>query len=156
MLRLLVLILFPVLSFGQLKDTTGFLNKIASIESKGNYNVVGGASGKYFGKYQFSNIALREIGWGHITVSKFKVNKSVFPPEKQEQAMILLLDRYRYYLSKEISRYSENYFNSIHVSTAGILAAVHAVGFSEVKAYFKNCSSKTKVVERYLRLFSEY
>lgn len=154
MLKFLLIILIPVLVFSQ--NQTDFLEKLAQMESKGSYYVIGGSGNQYFGKYQFSNIVLREIGWGHITVSKFRCNKSIFPPSKQEEAMLLLLVVYERYLNKEIDKYSGKYFNGIYISKAGILAAVHATGFSQVRAYFKNSSTKTKLVEYYLKQFSEY
>jgi len=156
MKKALIILLLTITAYSQDLSLLGFLNKLSLQESKGNYYVIGGAGGNYIGKYQFSNIVLREIGWGHITVSKFKADKSIFPPEKQEEAMLLLLERYRYYLSKEINKYTEKYFNGIYITEAGILAAVHGVGYPEVKAYFSGRSSKPTVIQKYLKQFSAY
>lgn len=153
---LLLITILPILVFGNSKSFQNFLDKIAKEESGFSYTEIGGAGNKYFGKYQFSNIALREIGWGHITVRKFRSNKSIFPPEKQETAMLMLIDKYEYYLSREINKYSEKYFKGKYVTKSGIIAACHGVGYPQVLLYFKGKSTKTKLVERYLKQFSGY
>lgn len=157
MKRILILItILPILVFSKDLTIVGFLNELSQQESKGSYYEIGGAGNKYFGKYQFSNIALREIDWGHITLAKFRANKSIFSPDSQEQAMKLLIKRYKYHLKNEINKYSKTYFKGKYVTTAGILAACHGCGYPEVKKYFKGTSSKPKTIEKYLKQFSEY
>jgi len=147
-------LILPVILLSQ--DTQKFLDKLSYQESRGQYNVIGGKGGKYIGKYQFSHNILKQVGYGHVTVSKFRINKKIFPPSCQEKAMRLLLIQYETYLKREINKYSETYFKGKYVTKAGLLAACHGVGYPEVIKYFKGTSSKPSTIEKYLRQFSEY
>jgi len=154
MRKLWMILMLPALLFSQ--DLQKFLDKISYQESRGSYTVIGGKNGKYIGKYQFSNTVLSEIGYSNITVAKFKANKNIFPPELQEEAMRLLLKKYEAYLQSEINKYSGTEFNGVLITKAGILAAVHGVGYPQVKLYFKGKSTKTSLVTKYLKQFSVY
>ena len=120
--------------------------------------MIGGYKNQYFGKYQFSNIAMREIGWHHVTVNKFKTNKSIFTPDMQEEAIRLLIKETRLYLLDEINRYDGKVFRGIKISEAGIVAASHGAGYLNVKKYFKYNGEvrARKTIEQYLREFSRY
>lgn len=146
--------MLPALLFSQ--DLQKFLDKISYQESRGSYTVIGGAGGKYIGKYQFSNTVLSEIGFNYITVSKFRANRNIFPPTLQEEAMRLLLKKYEAYLQSEINKYAGTKFNGVLITKAGILAAVHGVGYPQVKLYFKGKSTKSSLVMKYLKQFSEF
>lgn len=154
MSKFILILLLPIFLFAN--DMQAFLNKISYQESRGDYTVVGGTGNKYIGKYQLSNNVLKQIGLGHITVSKFMNNKNIFPPASQEEAMRKLLLLYESFVEYEINKYSQKYFNGIYITKAGILAAVHNVGWPEVKRYFKGKSSKTSLISKRLKQFSEY
>lgn len=83
---------------------------------------------KAIGKYQFMPIALKQIGFGHITYDEFVKNPNIFPEKDQEIAMQRCLAFNRKVLSKHIDKYAGTVINGISITEKGILAMAHLAG----------------------------
>ena len=108
-----------------------FLEKLAYLESKGDYKIVN--SYGYMGKYQIGREALIDIGLGGISDKDFLSN-----PEIQELAMKMLLKRNKQILQSIIGRYTSKKIKGIYITESGILAASHAVGSGSVLKFLES------------------
>jgi len=120
-----------------------FLDHLAHRESSGRYHIVkSDPSGThvYLGAFQLSKIALKDIGV-QVDVNKFKKDPSVFPPEKQKEAVTQYLKKNEQYL-KNYFGYIGKTINGIEVTKSGLLAAAHLVGQGKVKKFLSTNGEK--------------
>ena len=86
----------------------------------------------YLGKYQFGRKTLNAIGFKDISNYEFLSN-----PEIQEEAMLVLLQKNKHTLRREIKKYVGETVNGIYITESGILAAAHLGGAGNVKKFFR-------------------
>ena len=99
-------------------------------ESSNNYKAVNQFG--YLGKYQFGRKTLNAIGFKDISNYEFLSN-----PEIQEEAMLVLLQKNKHTLRREIKKYVGETVNGIYITESGILAAAHLGGAGNVRKFFK-------------------
>lgn len=142
----------------QLRQLDLFLDKMGFLESTNNpdtVNVFG-----FIGKYQFGKSALKEVGYGHISVTEFKNNKSIFTEEMQRDAMIKFMKLNKRRMHKLIKRYDGKNVNGIFITESGMIAAAHLAGTGNVAKFLNSGEDfgdafNTKV-SKYLKEFSQY
>lgn len=118
-----------------------FLSKMSYLESKHDWRIISYAG--YIGKYQFGYLALKGVGLDTITVSKFKENPYIFPPDLQDSAMIRLTLLNYLYLKQCVR--SNIVINGIQLHWGNMLAASHLVGAGGFMTYYN--SNGTQIVK---------
>ena len=113
-----------------IKNHNKFLDDIGFRESSNNYKAVNQFG--YLGKYQFGRKTLNAIGFKDISNYEFLSN-----PEIQEEAMLVLLQKNKHTLRREIKKYVGETVNGIYITESGILAAAHLGGAGNVKKFFR-------------------
>ena len=117
-------------------DNAEYMNRLSHRESSGDWKIVGGYNNSYVGLYQFGNSALRDID-SDIRVRDFKRDPNCFPPEKQNEACVALMRKNAHYLRNYMYVVGDT-INGIEVSKAGLLAAAHLVGHTNVKRWIRS------------------
>ena len=112
------------------KSHNKFLDDIGFRESSNNYKAVNQFG--YLGKYQFGRKTLNAIGFEEISNYEFLSN-----PEIQEEAMLVLLQKNKHTLRREIKKYVGETVNGIYITESGILAAAHLGGAGNVRKFFR-------------------
>ena len=107
-----------------------FLDEVGFRESSNNYKAVNQFG--YLGKYQFGRKTLNAIGFNDISNYEFLSN-----PEIQEEAMLVLLQKNKHTLRREIKKYVGETVNGIYITESGILAAAHLGGAGNVRKFFR-------------------
>jgi hypothetical protein len=129
-------------SKGNLND---FLKKLAESESSNNWKSIKYIRrGKrkiprYVGKYQFGDIAFRDIG-SNVRVKDFVKNPNIWTEEQQDKDIVKLLNNNKHYLRKKgkfngYNHYIGKKINNIDITESGILAAAHLIGNKGVKKF---------------------
>ena len=113
-----------------IKSHNKFLDDIGFRESSNNYKAVNQFG--YLGKYQFGRKTLNAIGFEEISNYEFLSN-----PEIQEEAMLVLLQKNKHTLRREIKKYVGETINGIYITESGILAAAHLGGAGNVRKFFR-------------------
>ena len=136
-----------------IKSHNKFLDDIGFRESSNNYKAVNQFG--YLGKYQFGRKTLNAIGFEEISNYEFLSN-----PEIQEEAMLVLLQKNKYTLRREIKKYVGETINGIYITESGILAAAHLGGAGNVRKFFRKGhefedGNGTKMTSYMIR-FSDY
>ena len=135
------------------KSHNKFLDDIGFRESSNNYKAVNQFG--YLGKYQFGRKTLNAIGFDSISNYEFLSN-----PEIQEEAMLVLLQKNKHTLRREIKKYVGETINGIYITESGILAAAHLGGAGNVRKFFRKGhefedGNGTKMTSYMIR-FSDY
>lgn len=116
----------------------------SEFESKGIWNIANRFG--YIGKYQIGKLALLDMGYDSTWINElqssiymengtYKFDLSLFPPEKQNEAIIKYLKRIEnIYLNDIIKKYSNKKIDGIKITKAGILSASF-LGFSNVRKF---------------------
>jgi len=135
------------------KSHNKFLDDIGFRESSNNYKAVNQFG--YLGKYQFGRKTLNAIGFDEISNYEFLSN-----PEIQEEAMLVLLQKNKHTLRREIKKYVGETINGIYITESGILAAAHLGGAGNVRKFFRKGhefedGNGTKMTSYMIR-FSDY
>ena len=135
------------------KSHNKFLDDIGFRESSNNYKAVNQFG--YLGKYQFGRKTLNAIGFEEISNYEFLSN-----PEIQEEAMLVLLQKNKHTLRREIKKYVGETINGIYITESGILAAAHLGGAGNVRKFFRKGhefedGNGTKMTS-YMIIFSDY
>ena len=136
-----------------IKSHNKFLDDIGFRESSNNYKAVNQFG--YLGKYQFGRKTLNAIGFEEISNYEFLSN-----PEIQEEAMLVLLQKNKHTLRREIKKYVGETINGIYITESGILAAAHLGGAGNVRKFFRKGhefkdGNGTKMTSYMIR-FSDY
>ena len=113
-----------------IRNHNKFLDEVGFRESSNNYKAVNQFG--YLGKYQFGRKTLNAIGFKDISNYEFLSN-----PEIQEEAMLVLLQKNKHTLRREIKKYVGETVNGIYITESGILAAAHLGGAGNVRKFFK-------------------
>jgi len=113
-----------------IRNHNKFLDEIGFRESSNNYKAVNQFG--YLGKYQFGRKTLNAIGFKDISNYEFLSN-----PEIQEEAMLVLLQKNKHTLRREIKKYVGDTINGIYITESGILAAAHLSGAGNVRKFFR-------------------
>lgn len=111
------------------KSLVAFKQAVAFKESRGRYNVVNTLG--YMGKYQFGKSTLETIG-------VYNTDNFLDNPAMQEKAFNALLSLNKWYLRKEIEKYSGTVINGTTVTESGILAAAHLAGPGNIRKYLRS------------------
>ena len=113
-----------------IRDHNKFLDEVGFRESSNNYKAVNQFG--YLGKYQFGRKTLNTIGFEDVSNYEFLSN-----PEIQEEAMLVLLQKNKHTLRREIKKYVGETVNGIYITESGILAAAHLGGAGNVRKFFR-------------------
>jgi len=113
-----------------IRDHNKFLDEVGFRESSNNYKAVNQFG--YLGKYQFGRKTLNAIGFEDVSNYEFLSN-----PEIQEEAMLVLLQKNKHTLRREIKKYVGETVNGIYITESGILAAAHLGGAGNVRKFFR-------------------
>lgn len=137
-----------------------FLYALGQRESSNNpdtFNTLG-----YIGKYQFGKLALKDVGLGHVSYEKFVEDRSIFPEELQDSAVIKLMKLNEKRLEQLIDKYEHQVVAGIYVTRSGILAAAHLSGARNVQKFLRSNGRHNPAdaygtrLSDYLREFSGY
>ena len=113
-----------------IRNHNKFLDEVGFRESSNNYKAVNQFG--YLGKYQFGRKTLNAIGFKDVSNYEFLSN-----PEIQEEAMLVLLQKNKHTLRREIKKYVGETVNGIYITESGILAAAHLGGAGNVRKFFR-------------------
>lgn len=134
----------------QIDNIDGFLKKLAFKESTNDWMAIryykkGDIKHPaYVGKYQFGNIAFKDINSG-IRVNDFHENPHIWTEEQQDKDIIKLLKNNKHYLRKYY-KYIGKEINGIKITESGLLASSHLVGNKIVKK-FLNTGGETDLAD---------
>lgn len=135
------------------KAYTGFKEAVAYKESRGKYHIVNDFG--YLGKYQFGLETLKLIGI-------YNADQFLFNPELQEKAFMANLQRNKWVLRKDITRFEGKTINGVKITESGILAAAHLAGSGSVKKFLRSYGNDTfsdafgSSIRSYMKKFSGY
>lgn len=126
------------LSIGIPQCNIDFMVAVATIESGGKWDIVGGSGGKYYGAFQFGDAALTEVGLKGIDKKLFLNDTSL-----QLWAMNRLMAKNYIRLSDLIEEKHVPIHGGVRVgrymvTVSGLLAASHLVGVSNVRKFLKS------------------
>ena len=113
-----------------IRNHNKFLDEVGFRESSNNYKAVNQFG--YLGKYQFGRKTLNAIGFKDVSNYEFLSN-----PKIQEEAMLVLLQKNKHTLRREIKKYVGETVNGIYITESGILAAAHLGGAGNVRKFFR-------------------
>lgn len=120
----------------------------SKLESRGKYNIANKYG--YIGKYQIGKLALLDIKYDTSWIQKLQesiypvkdsvsghtnyyFDLSLFPPSKQEEAIIKLIKRNeKVYLKKTIEKYVGKTIDNVKITKAGILSASFLGSFNVI------------------------
>ena len=136
-----------------IRNHNKFLDEVGFRESSNNYKAVNQFG--YLGKYQFGRKTLNAIGFEDVSNYEFLSN-----PEIQEEAMLVLLQKNKHTLRREIKKYVGETVNGIYITESGILAAAHLGGAGNVRKFFRKGhefedGNGTKMTS-YMFIFADY
>ncbi|NRD21129.1 peptidoglycan-binding protein LysM [Winogradskyella eckloniae] len=135
------------------KSFEGFKEALAFKESRGNYFTVNSLG--YLGKYQFGKETLKLLGI-------YTPNQFLYNPELQEKAFIANIERNKWVLRKDISRFEGKLISGVKITESGILAAAHLAGPGSVKKFLRSYGNANSsdaygaTVKTYMKTFSGY
>lgn len=135
------------------KAYTGFKEAVAYKESRGKYQIVNDFG--YLGKYQFGLETLKLIGI-------YNADQFLFNPELQEKAFMANLQRNKWVLRKDITKFEGKTINGVKITESGILAAAHLAGPGSVKKFLRSYGNDTfsdafgSSIRSYMKKFSGY
>jgi hypothetical protein len=115
-------------------DISKFLKALAKRESSSNPKIINDLG--YIGKYQFGEMALKDVGLDDkINTEKFRKNPNIWPEREQDRAMIKLLKKNKIYLGEYLSEFEGKMINGIKITKSGLLAGSHLVGAGAIKQF---------------------
>ncbi|MCK7590858.1 peptidoglycan-binding protein LysM [Subsaxibacter sp. CAU 1640] len=135
------------------KAYNGFKEAVAYKESRGKYHIINDFG--YLGKYQFGLETLKLIGI-------YNADQFLFNPELQEKAFMANLQRNKWVLRKDITRFEGKTINGVKITESGILAAAHLAGPGSVKKFLRSYGNDTfsdafgSSIRSYMKKFSGY
>ena len=135
-------------------QTELFMDRIARIESGGNYKVVNQYG--MMGKYQFSPNTVRALGF-KMTPRQFLQNEDI-----QDTVMLAYMKANYRELKYLIDRYDGKTKHGIKITRAGILAGAHFAGSGGVTTYLTSDDTHGMVdgngtsIRQYMSSFSNF
>lgn len=117
------------------EELEAFIFELSMSEGSGNPDTINTVG--YIGTFSFGRAALKDVGYGHITLNDFKENPKIFPLEDQKDAVVKLLKINHSRLRVEINSYEGKVIDGITITKSGLLAAAHLAGPGGVKAYLR-------------------
>jgi hypothetical protein len=135
-------------------QTELFMDRIARIESGGNYKVVNQYG--MMGKYQFSPSTVRALGF-RMTPRQFLQNEDI-----QDTVMLAYMKANYRELKNLIDRYDGKTKHGIKITRAGILAGAHFAGSGGVVAYLTSNDEHGIIdgngtsIQKYMSSFSNF
>jgi hypothetical protein len=124
------------------KELNEFIDQLGYDESRNNWleiNKIGA-----FGEWQFMTTTLKYLGYGHITVRKFRKDPSIFPPELQRQILKELIQVNSIEMQDFINYYEGLEIDEVTITRAGILAACHLGGPTSVRLFLLSSGNTNK------------
>ena len=118
---------------------TDLMKSLAFKESTNNWKAYNSKS-KAIGKYQFTKIALQQIGL-NINYNDFINNPYIFTEKDQDRAMVKLINHNKKVLNKYIKKYKGTKINNIEINEHNIIAAAHLAGAQGVINYLDTTGS---------------
>lgn len=118
------------------EELEAFIFELSMSEGSGNPDTINTIG--YIGTFSFGRAALKEVGYGHITLKDFKENPKIFPLEDQKDAVVKLLKINHNRLRVEINSYEGKVIDGITITKSGLLAAAHLAGPGGVKSYLRS------------------
>jgi len=159
------------------KSYQSFLTKLAFKESSNKWDTVryvvkkkhrksGKRTPVYVGKYQFGNLAFRDIK-SNVRVKDFAENPNIWTEAQQDIDILKLLKNNKHYLRhKSLFKGYEHYIgqtiNGVKITESGVLAASHLVGYKNVKKFLSSNGEKDPAdgngtkCSAYMTLFAGY
>lgn len=154
----------------KLAENEKFLIALGLAESTGNPDTVNTIGA--IGMWQFMPYTLTDLGYGHVTLEKFKSDPSIFPLAEQRNALDTKIAGDLHQLQDQwfreidinyIEKYAGKSFRGIDtVTVAGILAACHLGGVYGTMRFFDTHGEHNpddvfgSSIYDYLKKFSEY
>lgn len=153
----------------KLEDNKEFKKALAFKESSGRLHVINSIGA--IGMYQFMPNTLKDLGFGHITLQKFKEDPTIFPETLQENALELKIQRdlqqlqYRRFSKNGSVNYlikADSIIANIEVSIAGLIAGCHLGGVQGVINFLDSKGSRNPQdaygtsIFKYIKEFSAY
>lgn len=135
-----------------------YKNRLSYLESSNDWTVVNRLG--YIGKYQFGQMALKELGI-ELKPSKFKNNPDLLPENIQDSLIVEYIKLNKRYLGDYIDKYVGETINDIKITSSGIFAACHLVGYRKVKMWLDSNGNRNFFdgngisLEKYLNHFSD-
>lgn len=135
-------------------QTELFMDKIARIESDGNYKVINQYG--MMGKYQFSPSTVRALGF-RMTPKQFLQNEDI-----QDTVMLAYMKANYRELKHLIDRYDGKTKHGIKITRAGILAGAHFAGSGGVATYLTSNDEHGIIdgngtsIQKYMSSFSNF
>ena len=136
-----------------------FVAHLATKESNNRWQVINQIG--CMGKWQISPGTLRQMGYGHITPQRFRLNPDIFPEELQHEILLALLKSNEMAL-KDYFFYCGQTIKGVEITKSGILAAAHLGGAGGVKRFLLTMGGVNRQdvngtsIKDYLREFSCY
>jgi hypothetical protein len=158
----------------KMKSRLEFLNKLAFKESSGIWDTVRYVNRKrdkkrvpvYVGKYQFGNMAFKDIK-SKVRVHNFAKDPSIWTEEQQDKDIMQLIKNNKHYLRKKSTfkgyqHYLGKTINGVEITESGVMAAAHLIGNSGVKKFLRSNGEKDPAdgngttCSKYMKIFSHY
>ena len=117
------------------KQFDEFLYELGRRESSNNPDTVNTLG--YIGEYQFGKAALKDVGYSHIKLSKFKEDPSIFPKQDQKKAVTKLIKLNFRRFERLANKYEGKYINGVKVTKSGLIGAAHIAGAGGVKRFLR-------------------
>ena len=156
------------------KTNKEFLDKLAFKESTNTWDTVRYVTRRkdkkgipaYVGKYQFGNMALRDIK-SHVRVADFAKDPSIWTEDQQDKDIIKLMKNNKHYLRKKINfkgyqHYLGKTINGVEITESGVMAASHLIGNRGVKKFLRSNGEDDPIdgngtsCSKYMKIFADY
>ena len=136
-----------------------FVDHLGIRESSNQWKIINQIN--CMGKWQFSPMTLKHLGYGYITPHKFQQNPDIFPEELQYQLLIALFKSNEIAL-RDYMGYIGKTIGGVAITKAGMLAGAHLGGAGSVKLFLKTNGTVNRQdinrtsIKTYLNEFANY
>jgi hypothetical protein len=113
-----------------------FIDQLGYDESRNDWTIINRIGA--FGEFQFVYPTLKFLGYGHITLEKFKRNPDVFPKEMQREVVKILINYNTTSMKSWIEEYEGKIISGVVITKAGILASCHLGGPRSVVLFLRS------------------
>jgi hypothetical protein len=136
-----------------------FINDLGLSESGNNWLSINGIG--CFGEWQFDESTLNYLGYGKVTLKRFKSNPEIFPREVQLEALKTLIKVNLTFLM-DYEHFIGDTINGVVVTKSGMIAASHLGGAGSLQKFLDSNGMINKrdilgtSIYDYLKKFSSY